>query len=227
VKHLQKRRWVARFLSTCTIAFGLVSLSAQSRVSDKDLENLMRNLRDDAKSFRPVFKSALKKSAIRKTSREKDAEDLATRFEGQTDAMWKRFKDKRKADAELGVVRNSAQQIDEIVRTQNLSSQAGSRWDKIQTELGQVLAAYGIDASRADDNPRGISNGAYASNAACSQAVGQQRADRMVQDCLAVSPATHPPCNARNSCSLIIDEIKRGCSLLEVRNAPAFCKEYR
>ncbi|WP_369944041.1 hypothetical protein [Xanthomonas medicagonis] len=32
--------------------------------------------------------------------------------------------------------------------------------------------------------------------------------------CRAVSPATHPPCNAANSCAMIDDEIARGCALL-------------
>ena len=43
-------------------------VDAQGRINDKDLENLIRNLRDDAKSFRPVFSAGLKKSTIRKTS---------------------------------------------------------------------------------------------------------------------------------------------------------------
>jgi hypothetical protein len=37
---------------------------------------------------------------------------------------------------------------------------------------------------------------------------------------------THPPCNGQNSCSLIIDEIKRGCGLLQ-QNIPTFCAEYK
>ncbi|WP_343237380.1 hypothetical protein [Xanthomonas sp. D-109] len=32
--------------------------------------------------------------------------------------------------------------------------------------------------------------------------------------CRAVSPATHPPCNAANSCAMIDDEIARSCALL-------------
>lgn len=62
---------------------------------------------------------------------------------------------------------------------------------------------------------------------ACVQAVGPEKSKLLVGRCLAVSPATHPPCNAQNACALIIGEIKRSCSLLDERSAPAFCSEYR
>jgi hypothetical protein len=60
----------------------------------------------------------------------------------------------------------------------------------------------------------------------CTEAVGAQRANQLAQQCLQVSPATHPPCNAQNTCKLITDEIKRSCQLLG-HDAPGFCDEYR
>lgn len=62
--------------------------------------------------------------------------------------------------------------------------------------------------------------------ASCAETVGPQKARQYVQQCLEVSPATHPPCNAANACSLIEDEIRRGCGLLG-KDAPAFCVPYR
>jgi len=56
----------------------------------------------------------------------------------------------------------------------------------------------------------------------CAKSVGKQVANELVRRCLQVSPATHPPCNAQNSCKLIEDEIQRGCGLLGEK-APAFC----
>lgn len=60
----------------------------------------------------------------------------------------------------------------------------------------------------------------------CLKRVGKQRSEQMVKQCLQVSPATHPPCNSQNSCELIEDEIRRGCSLLG-RDAPGFCGGYK
>lgn len=56
----------------------------------------------------------------------------------------------------------------------------------------------------------------------CLKSAGAARAAAYAEQCLQVSPATHPPCNAENSCAPIIDEIKRGCGLLGTK-APGFC----
>jgi predicted component of type VI protein secretion system len=208
----------------------VLAVSGQTRINDKDLENLMRNLRDDAKSFRSPFSSALKKSTIRKTSQAKDAENLAESFAKQTEALLNSFKQTKKGDANLSSVQSTGQQLGAIVRNYLSNSQVSTRWDKIQTELQQVLSAYGIQGlpDRVDENPRGITpdSGAASNAGSCSQAVGPERAQRLVQECLQVSPATRPPCNAQNSCVLIIDEIKRGCALLK-NQAPRFCDEYQ
>ena len=60
----------------------------------------------------------------------------------------------------------------------------------------------------------------------CAKSVGKQVANELVRRCQQVSPATHPPCNAQNSCKVIEDEIQRGCGLLGEK-APAFCGENR
>jgi hypothetical protein len=68
---------------------------------------------------------------------------------------------------------------------------------------------------------------AYAAAApSCRQSVGAERAAEYVRQCREVSPATHPPCNAGNPCSLVISEIKRGCAALGA-DRPAFCRSYR
>jgi hypothetical protein len=58
----------------------------------------------------------------------------------------------------------------------------------------------------------------------CNQEIGSKKAHVLVDRCLMVSPATHPPCNALNSCTMIKDEIKRGCEFIgKDPNAPKFC----
>jgi hypothetical protein len=63
--------------------------------------------------------------------------------------------------------------------------------------------------------------------ASCRSEVGDRKANIYVQQCTEVSPATHPPCNAENSCALIIAEIKRSCAMLSRSEAPAFCRNYK
>ncbi|MCB5191784.1 hypothetical protein LG198_13675 [Methylobacillus arboreus] len=66
---------------------------------------------------------------------------------------------------------------------------------------------------------------ASAGEKSCSTEVGKRHAEMLVNWCKNVSPATHPPCNAANSCDLVIDEIKRGCAFLKhEKNSPYYCR---
>jgi hypothetical protein len=62
-------------------------------------------------------------------------------------------------------------------------------------------------------------------HASCTSEVGAARANQYVQHCRDVSPATRPPCNAANACSLLLAEIRRGCAFLK-EDAPAYCRTY-
>lgn len=63
-----------------------------------------------------------------------------------------------------------------------------------------------------------------AADMSCARQMGQQRATLLAQQCRQVSPATHPPCNAANSCAMIIDEFERGCEMLAGESyRPGFC----
>jgi hypothetical protein len=54
----------------------------------------------------------------------------------------------------------------------------------------------------------------------CADELGAAAAAKRVEVCRNVSPATHPPCNAANSCALIEDEIARSCALATGDGAP-------
>jgi len=62
-----------------------------------------------------------------------------------------------------------------------------------------------VDPALAGDAPA-------AEAAACRDEIGAAASARLVERCIAVSPATHPPCNAVNPCTLIQGEIDRACA---------------
>ncbi|MEH6486923.1 hypothetical protein [Hyphomonas oceanitis] len=62
--------------------------------------------------------------------------------------------------------------------------------------------------------------------ATCEQDIGAQAARVLVEQCIQMSPATHPPCNAQNSCDMIRDEIRRGCGFGDTSSNPDFCSDY-
>jgi hypothetical protein len=182
-------------------------------------------LKDDAGPFRQNLANALKKSTIRGTSQEKDAKALADTFAKQANAALETFKHQQKADEQVVDLVHTAAQIDPLVYSLQLNPQTTSRWERMRTELHQVAQAYGIPESYLAAPP-GSDSAALSTTGTCLNAVGIERSRQLVNECIQVSPATHPPCNAQNACSLIVDEIKRGCALIG-QGAPGFCGEYR
>jgi hypothetical protein len=210
-----------RFLIILTLFAASTFASAQGRVNDSDLHRMLENLRDDAKSFRPPFEAALKKSTIRKTSAEKNAKALGQTFEQQTKAAVDEFKHGHQAGPQISNLFVTAHGLNSVVA--NLQAPATlAQWSKISRELEQISSALGQPTSFSSTP---TSNATQAS-VACRTAVGAERSQTLVTECMQVSPATHPPCNDQNSCVQIIDEIKRGCGLLS-RDAPQFCLEYK
>lgn len=67
----------------------------------------------------------------------------------------------------------------------------------------------------------------------CAEEVGAPQATVYAEHCRMVSPATHPPCNILNACSLITGEIRRGCLFIAEgvpsggAKPPDFCALYR
>jgi hypothetical protein len=192
-------------------------------LNDKDLARLMQNVRDDAEPFRHSFAHALKKSTIRGTSREKEARELADSFARQAQRALETFKHKRKAESEVAAMVGTAGQIDALVSSLKLNSAVTSQWEKLRTELHQVAQAFGVPEPYSQSQSGMAGTGGATS---CLISVGAKRSATLVNECMQVSPATHPPCNAKNACSLIVDEIRRGCGMLG-QDAPGFCAEYR
>jgi hypothetical protein len=142
-------RKIVSFLSILLIATFLVLLQpptarAQKRVSDKDMQRMMKNLRYDTKSFRPLFDHGVDKSTIRKTSQAKDAKNLVRTFENEVNAMQNAFKKNPTDGTAATNAVNTAGQIDSLLRTVTLGPDVISHWQKVQEELHPIAASFGI-----------------------------------------------------------------------------------
>ena len=148
-----KKNHSALFYCCVAVLAGLMTISpvsvlhAQKRVSDKDVEALMKNLKEDSKSFRENLDTALKKSAIRRTSQEKDVKGLVASFEKQTDSMFSDFRKTKRGDVAVETTIGSAQEIERLIYNLQLDPKTLSEWQKIRTELERVSSAFGINAT--------------------------------------------------------------------------------
>src|SRR5262245_18107579 len=62
------------------------------------------------------------------------------------------------------------------------------------------------------------------SGVSCVKSVGKSRAQRLVNQCVSVTTATHPPCNVEFDCSSLLAHTVQMCGSLGAQ-APAFCRE--
>lgn len=85
----------------------------------------------------------------------------------------------------------------------------------VQTPIPQAPAA----ARTATVGPA-TAGPATAGPLSCAADIGSTAAAKRVAICRNVSPATHPPCNAANSCAMIEDEIARSCALFDGKGEP-------
>ena len=118
---------------------------AQQRLNDKDVEETMKNLNEDAEQFRSQFDSAVSKSTIRNTDQEKQAKALVEHFQKKTEDMVDEFKDTKKTHDDLLIVRNDANKIDKVLSGTHLDDpKLNTQWAKIKSELGMISSAFGI-----------------------------------------------------------------------------------
>lgn len=137
-------------LSSCSLVlllllgFGSTVALTQERMSDKDVDNGLKNMLDDAKKFRSSFNSAVGKSAIRKTSQEKDAKNLVEQFQKQAEGTFKQFQKDKTAGPGLSTLRSSADQIDHVLSTTAMGTNVTDQWARVKTELGLLSGAFGM-----------------------------------------------------------------------------------
>ncbi len=117
---------------------------AQTRLSDKDLEQRIKNLNSDSKKFQSAFNNSISKSSIRKTSQEMDAKKLADNFTKSTKSLFDYFKKTRKSDPYLQNTLGYADQLEKLQSSVQLDSTASSQWTKVRTQLNDIANAFHV-----------------------------------------------------------------------------------
>jgi len=139
-----QRRRLPALLLVLLAGLACLTATAQTRLNDRDLEHMMKNVQQDAQPFRKAFDSSLRKSTIRGTSQEKDAKDLAETLEKQSRAALETFQKKQKAGPQVSALVQTAGQIDRVVSTVSLSPSVTAQWERLRTEIRQVADAYQV-----------------------------------------------------------------------------------
>lgn len=118
-----------------------------------------------------------------------------------------------------GLPVKSADALDEVVKSLVMTQKAWlARRNSCGADTACVYQAYIVrkGALTASDD---------AKDTPCRDTVGAEQAAIYVKECIAVAAETHPPCNADNSCELIVSHNILRCANLG-DGAPKFCAAY-
>jgi hypothetical protein len=129
------------------LLFAAVALPAQTRMSDKDVEQLMKNLNQDSKKFQTLFNSGVSKSVIRKTTQAKDAKKMVDNFVKGNQALYDFFRQSKKSDPYLQNSLDSAKQIDSFLQKTQLDADTTAQWGKVHKELSDLAAAFHLSGN--------------------------------------------------------------------------------
>ena len=142
------RLFVVAVLSVCTALF-ICNAQAQVvgqpyRVSDKDVEKIIRRIEQQSDRFRSSLDSALDKSRFNGTNREDDINSSIKAFYEQTKHLRNRFDKHQSASADVEAVLDRAARIDNFMGRNRLSSKAQDDWSTLKSNLDELASAYNV-----------------------------------------------------------------------------------
>ena len=118
-----------------------------------------------------------------------------------------------------GLPVESANALDELVKSLVITQKAWlAHRDRCGADRGCIYKTYVVRRAS-------LTVGNAGKDVPCRDVVGAAQAAIYVKDCIAVASEAHPPCNAANSCELIISHNIFRCAGLG-DSAPKFCAAY-
>ena len=114
------------------------------RISDRQLDALIRRIENGTDRFRTDMGNALDRSTYNGTRAEDNINQFVRDFETATDQLRSRFNSRSSATADVESVLRQATYIDDFMRRNSLSMRAENDWTTLRGELNQLASAYSV-----------------------------------------------------------------------------------
>jgi hypothetical protein len=114
------------------------------RLSDKDVEKIIRRIEQQSDRFRSSLDEALDRSRFDGTNREDDINSFIKDFYDQTKRLRDRFDEHQSASGDVEGVLDRAARIDDFMRRNRLSSKAQDNWSTLKSNLDELASAYNV-----------------------------------------------------------------------------------
>jgi predicted glycoside hydrolase/deacetylase ChbG (UPF0249 family) len=144
-----KMNLIAVSVALIVVAFGGRALGQFGdqpyRLSDRDVERLIRNVEKQADNFRKSLDAALDKSRLNNTRREDDINAFVKEFDQETKRLHDHFDSHKSTTADIQSVLDRAARIDRFMSRNRLNARAQNDWSGLRANLDQLARAYNVD----------------------------------------------------------------------------------
>ena len=130
------------FIGTGSLAQGQ---EVPYRISDKQVEQVMRRLKRDSDRFRKSLDSALDRSRLDGTNREDDINAFVKAYDKETATLYERFKDHKSVASDVQAVLDRAASIEGFMhRHQFRNGKAERDWSTVRVDLDELAHDYNV-----------------------------------------------------------------------------------
>lgn len=119
--------------------------AAPYRLSDKEVERILRSIENQSKRFRSSLDSALDRSRLNGTRREDDVNEFIKQFDDEVKRLRDRFSEHKSVAADVQSVLDRAARIDDFMSRRDLSRKSEDEWTRLRANLDELARAYSVD----------------------------------------------------------------------------------
>lgn len=114
------------------------------RLSDKEVERILRRIEQQSGKFRSSLDSALDRSRLNGTDREDNINAFVKDFDREVKRLHDRFDEHKSVAADVQSVLERAARIDEFMHRRGLSGKAQREWAALRANIDELSEAYSV-----------------------------------------------------------------------------------
>jgi len=115
------------------------------RVSDRDVEKVLKQIEHQSDQFRSALDSSLDKSRLDGTRQEDDINRFVKEFYEQTKKLRDHFDDHKSTSADVQAVLDRAASIDSFMRRNRMrNNNAAREWERLRVNLDELAQVYNV-----------------------------------------------------------------------------------
>lgn len=127
-----------------TYPTGTIVSDVPYRITDREVEQILHRIEQQADKFRSALDAALDKSRLNGTRSEDEINAFVKDFYSHTKTLHEHFDNHKSTSADVQSVLDRASRIDEFIRRNRLKKNAQKEWSKLKANLDELARVYNV-----------------------------------------------------------------------------------